>query len=94
MIQELGLSRNGEIYEEIVRWGKRMTDTTITSEKVVYRAAKNIEVEQKNYRYQTEKWSISAGNQKRSWTETLSKLGGKNHSERSDTKVVSVYQSF
>ena len=22
MIQELGLSRNGEIYEEIVRWGK------------------------------------------------------------------------
>ncbi len=40
MIQELGLSRNGEIYEEIVRWGKRMTDTTITSEKVVYQAAK------------------------------------------------------
>ncbi len=28
MIQELGLSRNGGIYEEIVRWGKRMTDTT------------------------------------------------------------------
>lgn len=42
MIQELGLSRNGEIYEEIVRWGKRMTDTTITSEKVVYRAAKKV----------------------------------------------------
>lgn len=40
MIQELGLSRNGEIYEEIVRWGKRMTDTTITSEQVVYRADK------------------------------------------------------
>src|SRR5258705_5134146 len=39
MIQEPGLSRNGGIYEEIVRWGKRMTDTTITSEKVVYRAA-------------------------------------------------------
>jgi len=42
MIQELGLSRNGEIYEEILRWGKRMTDTTITSEKVVYRAAKKL----------------------------------------------------
>jgi hypothetical protein len=42
MIQELGLSRNGEIYEEIVRWGKRMTDTTITSEKVVFRAAKKV----------------------------------------------------
>ena len=27
---------------EIVRWGKRMTDTTISSEKVVYRAAKKI----------------------------------------------------
>ena len=40
MIQELGLSRNGEIYEEILRWGKRMTDTTITSEQVVYFAAK------------------------------------------------------
>ena len=42
MIQELGISRNGEIYEEIVRWGKRMTDTTITSEKVVFRAAKKV----------------------------------------------------
>jgi hypothetical protein len=42
MIQELGISRNGEIYEEILRWGKRMTDTTITSEKVVYRAAKKV----------------------------------------------------
>ena len=41
-IQELGLSRNGEIYEEILRWGKRMTDTTITSEQVVYRAAKKL----------------------------------------------------
>ncbi len=40
LIQELGLSRNGEIYEEILRWGKRMTDTTITSEHVVYRAEK------------------------------------------------------
>jgi hypothetical protein len=42
MIQELGLARNGEIYEEIVLWGKRMTDTTITSEKVVFRAAKKV----------------------------------------------------
>ncbi len=42
LIQELGLSRNGEIYEEILRWGKRMTDTTITSEQVVYRAAKKV----------------------------------------------------
>jgi hypothetical protein len=42
MIQELGVSRNGEIYEEILRWGKRMTDTTITSEQVVYRAAKKV----------------------------------------------------
>ena len=42
MIQELGLSRNGDIYEEILRWGKRMTDTTITSEHVVYRAAKKV----------------------------------------------------
>jgi Replication initiator protein A len=42
LIQELGLARNGEIYEEIMRWGKRMMDTTITSEKVVYRAAKKI----------------------------------------------------
>lgn len=40
LIQELGLSRNGEIYEEILRWGKRMTDTTITSEQVIYFAAK------------------------------------------------------
>lgn len=38
----MGLSRNGEIYEEILRWGKRMTDTTITSEQVVYRAAKKV----------------------------------------------------
>ncbi len=42
LIQELGLSSNGEIYEEILRWGKRMTDTTITSEQVVYIAAKKI----------------------------------------------------
>ena len=42
LIQELGLARNGEIYEEILRWGKRMTDTTITSEHVIYRADKKV----------------------------------------------------
>ncbi len=42
LIQELGLSRNGEIYEEILRWGKRMSDTTITSEHVIYRADKRV----------------------------------------------------
>lgn len=42
LIQELGLSRNGEIYEEILRWGKRMSDTTITSEHVIYRADKKV----------------------------------------------------
>lgn len=42
MIRELGLSRHGEIYEDIVRWGKRMTDTTITSEKVVYLAGSKL----------------------------------------------------
>ena len=42
LIQELGISRNGEVYEEIVRWGKRMTDTTITSEQVAYFAGKKV----------------------------------------------------
>lgn len=42
LIQELGLSRNGEIYDEISRWGKRMSDTTITSEQVVYFAARQV----------------------------------------------------
>ena len=42
LIQELGLSRNGEIYEEILLWGKRMSDTTITSEHVIYRADKKV----------------------------------------------------
>jgi hypothetical protein len=41
MIKELGLSRHGEIYEDIMRWGMRMTDTTITSEQTVYLASKN-----------------------------------------------------
>ncbi len=42
LVSELGIARNGENYEEILRWGKRMSDTTITSEKVVYRAAKKV----------------------------------------------------
>jgi hypothetical protein len=42
MITELGLSRHGDIYEDILQWGKRMADTTITSEQMVYFAAKHI----------------------------------------------------
>jgi hypothetical protein len=42
MIAELGLSRHGDIYEDILEWGKRMADTTITSEQMVYLAAKKI----------------------------------------------------
>lgn len=40
MIRELGLSSNGDIYADILRWGKRMADTTITSEQIIYYAAK------------------------------------------------------
>ena len=40
LIQELGLTPGGAIYEEILNWGKRMADTTITSERTVYFAAK------------------------------------------------------
>jgi hypothetical protein len=40
MIRELGLSSNGDIYADILRWGKRMSDTTITSEQIIYYAAK------------------------------------------------------
>jgi Replication initiator protein A len=40
LIRELGVARTGDVYEEIVRWGKRMSDTTITSEQVVYFADK------------------------------------------------------
>ena len=42
MIRELGLSRHGDIYDDIMRWGKRMTDTTITSEQVVYLAFRKV----------------------------------------------------
>ncbi|MHB1743746.1 MAG: replication initiator protein A [Acidobacteriaceae bacterium] len=40
LIKELGLTPGGAIYEEILNWGKRMADTTITSERTVYKASK------------------------------------------------------
>lgn len=40
MLKLLGLTDAGRNYEEISIWGKRMADTTITSEQVVYFAAK------------------------------------------------------
>jgi hypothetical protein len=42
MIQELGLTRNAGIYEDILRWGQRMANTTITSEQVVFLASKKV----------------------------------------------------
>lgn len=40
LLKELGLSFSGENYEDINRWGQRMADTTITSEQVIYMAAR------------------------------------------------------
>jgi plasmid replication initiation protein len=40
MLKELGLSFSGENYEDLNRWGQRMADTTITSEQVIYLAAR------------------------------------------------------
>ena len=40
MLKELGLTFSGENYEDINRWGQRMADTTITSEQVIYLAAR------------------------------------------------------
>ena len=40
LLKELGLSFSGENYEDINRWGQRMADTTITSEQVIYLAAR------------------------------------------------------
>jgi Replication initiator protein A len=40
LLKELGLSFSGENYEDINRWGQRMADTSITSEQVIYLAAK------------------------------------------------------
>jgi hypothetical protein len=40
MLKELGLTFSGENYEDINRWGQRMADTSITSEQVIYLAAR------------------------------------------------------
>jgi hypothetical protein len=40
LLKELGLSFAGDNYEDINRWGQRMVDTTITSEHVIYLAAR------------------------------------------------------
>jgi hypothetical protein len=40
ILKELGLTFSGENYEDINRWGQRMADTTITSEQVMYLAAR------------------------------------------------------
>src|SRR3954453_16298837 len=40
LLRELGLTLSGENYEDINRWGQRMADTTITSEEVIYMAAR------------------------------------------------------
>jgi hypothetical protein len=42
MVQELGLSRNAGIYEDILRWGNRMTETAIQSSQVVFMASKKV----------------------------------------------------
>ena len=40
LLKELGLSDSGQNYEDIAMWGKRMADTTITSERVIYFSAR------------------------------------------------------
>lgn len=40
LLKQLGLTYSGENYEDINRWGQRMADTTITSEQVIYLAAR------------------------------------------------------
>jgi hypothetical protein len=40
MLKRLGLTDAGKNYEELAIWGKRMADTTITSEEAVYFASK------------------------------------------------------
>lgn len=40
LLKEMGLSFSGANYEDLNRWGQRMADTTITSEQVIYLAAK------------------------------------------------------
>jgi hypothetical protein len=40
LLKELGLTDSGANYEDVNRWGQRMSDTTITSEQVIYMAAR------------------------------------------------------
>lgn len=40
LLKELGLSDSGQNYEDISNWGRRMADTTITSERVIYLSAR------------------------------------------------------
>ena len=40
LLKELGLSDSGQNYEDISNWGRRMADTTITSERVIYFSAR------------------------------------------------------
>ena len=40
MLKELGHTYSGENYEDINRWGQRMADSSITSEQVIYLAAR------------------------------------------------------
>ena len=40
LLKELGHSFAGDNYEDIGQWGQRMVDTTITSEHVIYLAAR------------------------------------------------------
>lgn len=40
MLKRLGLTDAGKNYEELATWGKRMADTTITSEEAIYFASK------------------------------------------------------
>ncbi|RZU35629.1 replication initiator protein A [Edaphobacter modestus] len=36
LLKELGISRSGRNYDDIYEWGRRLAQTTITSEKVIY----------------------------------------------------------
>jgi hypothetical protein len=40
LLKELGLTYSGENYDDINRWGKRMVDTSITSEQVIFLPAR------------------------------------------------------
>jgi hypothetical protein len=40
LLKEMGQSLSGSNYEDILSWGKRMTDTTITTERMIYFASR------------------------------------------------------